>query len=69
MNKKLIVDHIMSHSLTKKAIQKAINRNKHRGWVFDEIESLIELIDDCTEEGSLIFDELENRIDLLLDVA
>ena len=62
MDDKVLIDDILSHELTKKTIEEAILKNKSIGWVFDEIEPLIELIDDCTEDGSLIFDELEDKI-------
>lgn len=67
MYKQTIVSDILSHPLTKKVIKKAKKDNKTTGWIFDKIEPLIEDIDDCSEDGSLIFDELENRIRLLID--
>ena len=66
MHKNTIVNDILSHPLTKDAINNAKKSNKTTGWVFDEIECLIELIDDCTEEGSLIFDKLEDSIYFLI---
>ena len=66
MYKQTIVSDILAQTLTKNAAEKSKKDNKTTGWVFDEIETLIEEIDDSSEDGSLIFDELEDSIYILI---
>lgn len=62
-----ILKKVISDSMFKKTIEQAIKESKNRSWVLDQIEPLIESIDDCTEQGGLIFDKLADRIDFLIE--